>query len=111
VERQRGRPSALRPHRPGLAAEWIDAIGRDFTDPEIPLEVRRLGRTIRRWRDQIVAWHQAHVSNGPTEAVNNLVRRVKRAAFGFRRYDHHRIRVLLYAGRPNWGLLDIITSR
>ncbi len=41
------------------------------------------GRTIGTWRDQIVAWHQAHVSNGPTEAINNLVKRVKRTAFGF----------------------------
>lgn len=38
------------------------------------------GRTIKRWRDQIVAWHRFHVSNGPTEAVNNLVKRVKRVA-------------------------------
>jgi len=52
-----------------LAAEWVDEIGRDFTDENMPFEVRRLGRTIKRWRDQIVAWHRAHVSNGPTEAV------------------------------------------
>jgi hypothetical protein len=25
----------------------------------MPLEVRRLGRTIKPWRDQIVAWHEA----------------------------------------------------
>ena len=44
----------------------------------MPFEVRRLGRTIAKWRHQIVAWHRSHVSNGPTEAVNNLVKRVKR---------------------------------
>ena len=27
------------------------------------------------------AWHHAQVSNGPTEAINNLVKRVKRVAF------------------------------
>ena len=73
------------------------------------LEVRRLGRTLNKWRDQIVAWHRSHVSNGPTEAVNNLVKRVKRTAFGFRRFAHYRIRSLLYAGRPNWALLDQVT--
>lgn len=92
-----------------LAAEWVDAIGRDFTDPEMPFEVRRLGRTISKWRDPIVAWHRSHVSNGPTEAVNNLVKRTKRIAFGFRRFDHYRLRALLYAGKPNWALLDTIT--
>ena len=92
-----------------LAVAWVDEIARDFTDASMPLEVRRLGRTIRRWRDQILAWHQAHVSNGPTEAINNLVKRVKRTAFGFRRFEHYRIRALLYAGRPNWSLLHHLT--
>jgi transposase len=94
---------------PALAAAWVDEIVRDFADTEMPLEVRRLGRTIKRWRDQIVAWHRSHVSNGPTEAINNLVKRVKRVAFGFKKFAHYRIRALLYAGRPNWDLLPGIT--
>jgi len=94
-----------------LAQAWIDEICRDFNDKSKPIEVRRLGRTIARWRTQIVAWHQAHVSNGPTEAINNLIKRVERTAFGFRRFQNYRIRALLYAGRPNWNLLDTITPR
>jgi transposase len=94
---------------PIVAEAWVDEIVRDFADREMPLEVRRLGRTIKRWRDQIVAWHRSHVSNGPTEAVNNLVKRVKRVAFGMRRFRNYRIRALLYAGRPNWDLLDGLT--
>jgi hypothetical protein len=39
-------------------------------------------------------------------SVNNLVKRVKRVAFGFRRFHHYRIRSLLYAGKPNRELLD-----
>jgi transposase len=58
-----------------LAADWVDVIVRDFADGEMPPEVRRLGRTIAKWRSQIVAWDRSHVSNGPTEAVNNLVKR------------------------------------
>ena len=54
---------------PVLAAAWVAEIVRDFTDETMPLEVRRLGRTIGKWREQIVAWNQAHVSNGPTEAI------------------------------------------
>jgi hypothetical protein len=45
------------------------------------------------------------VSNGPTEAANNLIKRVKPVAFGFRRFAHYPIRVLHYAGKPNWELL------
>ena len=90
---------------PELAVEWVAEIVRDFTDPAMPLEVRRLGRTIRKWADQICAWHRSHVSNGPTEAVNNLAKRIKRVAFGIVNFRHHRVRCLLYASKPDWALL------
>jgi len=96
---------------PDLAVEFVERLGHDLQDDSCPLEVRSLGRTLIRWRHQIAAWHQAHVTNGPTEAANNLIKRVKRVAFGFRRFRNYRIRVLLYAGRPNWDLLATITPR
>ena len=37
------------------------------------------------------------------------MKRVKRAAFGFTNFANYRIRALLYAGRPNWALLDTLT--
>ena len=57
-----------------------------------PAEVRRLARTLRNWFDSIVAWHGARVSNGPTEGMNNLLKRVKRVAFGFTNFENFRIR-------------------
>ncbi len=59
----------------------------------------------------IAAWHTARVSHGPTEGINNLIKRVKRAAFGMTRFRNFRIRVLLYAGKPNWALLPAVTPR
>jgi transposase len=96
---------------PELALEWVTQLGRDLQDKDYPVEARSLGRTLIRWRHQIAAWHHAHVSNGPTEAANNLIKRVKRAAFGFTSFRNYRIRALLYAGRPNWELLPTITPR
>jgi transposase len=96
---------------PDLAAEFVTRLGHDLQDESCPPEVRQLGRTIVRWKDQITAWHRSHVSNGPTEAINNLIKRVKRVAFGFRRFASYRIRALLYAGRPNWDLLPNVTPR
>ena len=96
---------------PQLAQEFVDELAADLQDETHPIEVRSLGRTIRRWRDQIVAWHEAVVSNGPTEAINNLIKRIKRIGFGFRKFVHYRIRVLLYAGKPNWDLLPAVTPR
>lgn len=93
-----------------IAVDYVTRLGHDLQDDDCPPEVRQLGRTIVRWRHQIAAWHQAHVSNGPTEAINNLIKRVKRVAFGFRRLANYRIRALLYAGRPNWDLLATVIN-
>ena len=94
-----------------LALEWLERLVVDMADQDNPIEVRSLGRTLGRWKHQIVSWHHAHVSNGPTEAANNLIKRVKRAAFGFTSFRNYRIRALLYAGKPNWSLLATITPR
>ena len=94
-----------------LADEFVARLGRDLQDDSCPIEVRSLGRTLVRWKDQIAAWHRAHVSNGPTEAANNLIKRIKRVAFGFTNFRNYRVRVLLYAGKPNWDLLPTITPR
>jgi transposase len=88
-----------------LAEEWIDELVRDMSDKDRPPEVRSLAKTLKRWKAEIVAWHTHQRTNGPTEAVNNLVKRVKRGAFGFRSFDNYRVRSLLYAGRPNWSRL------
>jgi transposase len=94
-----------------LALAYVDRLAEDMCDEVHPPEVRSLGRTLRRWRNEIAAWHASHVSNGPTEAANNLIKRVKRAAFGFTSFRNYRVRSLLYAGRPNWELLATITPR
>ncbi|MCU1363952.1 MAG: Transposase [Acidimicrobiaceae bacterium] len=94
-----------------LALQFVQRLGNDLQDPEVPEEAQSLGRTLLRWKHQIAAWHQAHVTNGPTEAANNLIKRVKRVAFGFRSFRNYRIRALLYAGKPNWSLLATITPR
>ena len=94
-----------------VALTIVDELVSDMADKDMPIEVRSLGRTLKRWRLQIAAWHTAHVTNGPTEAVNNLIKRVKRAAFGFTSFRNYRVRSLLYAGKPNWSLLTTITPR
>jgi transposase len=77
----------------------------------MPPEIQKLGRTIRNWFDKICNFHLARVSNGPTEAINNLIKRIKRVGFGFRNFENYRIRALLYAGKPNWRVLGSIVVR
>ncbi len=94
---------------PQLASEFTQRLSGDLQDRSLPPEVNRLGRTIARWATQITNWHHSAVTNGPTEGLNNLIKRIKRAAFGFRNFANYRIRALLYAGKPNWKLLATIT--
>ncbi|MPZ54387.1 MAG: ISL3 family transposase [Acidimicrobiia bacterium] len=54
---------------PDLADEFVTRLASDLQDRAFPLEVRSLGRTLRRWKDHIVAWHRGRATNGPTEAV------------------------------------------
>ena len=90
------------------ARELFDTIIEECSKRSMPPELQKLSRSLRNWREEITNWHEARVSNGPTEALNNLIKRVKRAGFGFRNFENYRIRILLYAGRPNWRILDSI---
>jgi len=63
------------------------------------LELSRLARTVRAWQTEILAWHlTAGCSNGPTEAVNLLIKKVKRVGHGFRNFANYRLRLLLHCG-------------
>jgi transposase len=67
-------------------------------DTDIP-ELHRLARTIDAWREELLAYFDTGgVSNGPTEAVNLLIKKIKRAGHGFRNFDNYRLRLLLHCG-------------
>jgi transposase len=62
-------------------------------------ELSRLARTVRAWEAEILAWHATGgCSNGPTEALNLLVKKVKRVGHGFRNFANYRLRLLLHCG-------------
>ena len=90
------------------AYQWLSQIVQHATKASMPPELKRLGRTIEKWFKKIMAFHLARVTNAPTEGLNNLIKVVKRIGFGFRSFRNYRVRVLLYAGKPNWRVLDSI---
>jgi transposase len=62
-------------------------------------ELSRLARTVRAWEVEILAFHSTKgCSNGPTEAVNLLIKKVKRVGHGFRNFTNYRLRLLLHCG-------------
>jgi len=61
-------------------------------------EVARLGRTLRQWRQEILAYFATGgVSNGGTEAINGVIEKTRRLAHGFRNFTNYRLRILLAA--------------
>ena len=87
-----------------IAEQVIDSF------PTCPIpEVARLGRTLRAWKQQVLAYFATQgVSNGGTEAINLLIEKTRRLAHGFRNFTNHRLRILLaadgsrpYRQRPN----------
>ena len=61
-------------------------------------EIARLGRTLRQWRAQILAYFSSGgVNNGGTEAINLIIEKTRRLAHGFRNFEHYRLRILLAA--------------
>ena len=82
---------------PAVATLRFDTFIRECTDSAVP-ELHRLARTAMRWRTEILAHHTTGASNGPTEAVNLVVKKVLRVAHGFRNFDNFRLRVLLHCG-------------
>jgi transposase len=96
---------------PDEARQLLDELVAHCVRRAMPPEIQKLGRTLRQWFDKLCNFHLARVSNGPTEALNNLIKRIKRIGFGFRNFHNYRIRALLYAGKPNWRVLGSIVVR
>jgi transposase len=62
------------------------------------VELRRLATTVHRWEHEILGWHHTGLSNGPTEAMNLLIKKIKRVGHGFRNFENYRLRLLLHCG-------------
>ncbi len=68
--------------------------------PTCPIpEIKRLGKTLQRWREAFLAYFDTRrSSNGGTEAINGLIELHRRVARGFRNRDNYRLRMLLIGG-------------
>jgi len=84
---------------PELAAARLNDAAGWCAEAECGPELRRLAKVLRRLRDQILAHHSTGASNGPVEAMNLLIKQVKRSGRGFRSFANYRLRILLAGGR------------
>jgi len=83
---------------PHDARQALDGFYRCAADAQL-VECDRLAATIRRWEPEILAYHTTgKASNGPTEATNLIIKKIKRVGHGFRNFDNYRLRLLLHCG-------------
>jgi transposase len=71
-------------HRPRRGRTIATKVLESF--PTCPVaEIARLGRTLRAWRNQFLAYFTTgRASNGGTEAINGIIELHRRIARGFR---------------------------
>ena len=69
--------------------------------PTCPVpEIARLGRTLRSWHEQFLAYFTTgRANNGGTEALNGIIELHRRIARGFRNPANYRLRMILAAGK------------
>lgn len=90
--------AAYRAKNTGNGRRKAQKILRTFYRSSIP-EIARLGRTLRRWTNEFLAYfNTGRASNGGTEAINGLIELHRRVARGFRNPHNYRLRMLLIAG-------------
>ena len=93
ITRDLYRADGIDPARDVLALLYAWAASGD-----VP-EMRRFAGTVRRWENEILAYFTTGgASNGPTEAVNLLIKKIKRVGHGFTNFDNYRLRLLLHCG-------------
>jgi transposase len=74
-------------------------------------ELIRLATTIASWRTELLAYFTTGgISNGPTEAINLLIKKIKRVGHGFRNFNNYRLRLLLHCG-VDWDTIHATPIR
>jgi hypothetical protein len=96
--------SSTRQARRRLAAFYAHCATVDVA------ELERLAKTVHRWEHEILGWHRTGLSNGPTEAMNLLIKKIKRVGHGFRNIDNYRLRLLLHCG-VEWHTAPVASIR
>ena len=90
--------SAYRAKSPAEGRRIADDLIRSLPTFPIP-ESKRLGKTLKQWRDAFLAYFDTgRANNGGTDAINELIELHQRVARGSRNRDHYRLRMLLIGG-------------
>jgi len=57
-------------------------------------EIKTLRRTLLRWRHEILEYFRTKLTNARTEGFNGVAKFVKKRAYGYRRFENYRLKLL-----------------
>ena len=57
-------------------------------------EIKKLRKTLLKWKEEILNYFATRLTNGRTEGFNNLAKLLQRRAFGFKSFKNYRLRLL-----------------
>lgn len=57
-------------------------------------EIKKLRKTLMKWKTEILNYFITGLTNGRTEGFNNLAKLLQKRAFGFRSFRNYRLRLL-----------------
>jgi transposase len=88
-------------YRASSREEASAILQRILTESECASDAEfvRWGRTLRRWKEPILAYHTWRVSNGYTEGVHTKIKLLKRLSYGFRNREVY-VRKMLVSMMP-----------
>ena len=68
---------------------WTRRCNQSRLDPFLALAKR-----LNRWADGILSYFTHRITNGISEGINNLIKVIKRKAYGFGDFDYFRLKIL-----------------
>lgn len=57
-------------------------------------EIKKLRKTLLKWKDEILNYFATGITNGRTEGFNGLAKLLQKRAFGFKSFKNYRLRLL-----------------
>ena len=78
---------------------------------DLPITLRRVKRTLRKHRQEIIVSFYTRLTNGPIEGTNNKIKVIKRTAYGYRNFFHFRTRIIVSLKTTNLMIREIPKKR
>jgi transposase len=75
------------------AARAFNRLTDALAHSQVP-ELKRFRRTLKSWRQEILAYFENRLTNARTEGFNNVAKLVQKRAYGYRSFENYRLRLL-----------------